>query len=83
MRKFMITGILAGFAIGGTLGLLQGAGGGELFWRAAVSSAVLGFLMRWWWRIWRRSLHEAQQKRLQALTEAMSKLPHEADRASN
>lgn len=83
MRKFMITGALAGFTLGGSLGVSQGASGGELFWRAAVSAAVLGILMRWWWQIWRRSIHEAQQKRIQAMTEAMSKLPTEAERVAN
>lgn len=83
MRKFMITGTLAGFTLGGFLGVLQGASGGELFWRAAVSAAILGVLMRWWWRIWLRSIHETQQKRIQAMTEAMSKLPSEADRVVN
>lgn len=83
MRKFMLTGVLIGFSMGGLLGVLQGASGGELFWRATVSGAVLGILMRWWWRIWRRSLHEAQLKRMQVMTEAMSKLPGEAERVVN
>ncbi|MEY4692088.1 MAG: hypothetical protein RIT19_2413 [Verrucomicrobiota bacterium] len=83
MRKFMITGALAGFILGGSLAVSQGASGGELFWRAAVSAAVLAVLMRWWWQTWRRSIHEAQQKRIQAMTEAMSKLPGEAERVVN
>ena len=83
MRKFMITGALAGFAIGGVSGLAQGAGGSEIFWRAAVSAGVLGMLMRWWWGIWRKSLHEAQMRRINQVAEAMSKLPGEVDRVSN
>ena len=83
MRKFMITGALGGFAIGGFSGLSQGAAGSEVFWRAAVSAGVLGMLMRWWWGVWRRSLHEAKMQQINQITEAMSKLPVEVDRASN
>lgn len=83
MRKFMITGALLGFVIGSSSGVAQGAGGSEVFWRAAVSAGVLGFLMRWWWGVWRRSLHEAQMKKAHAMTEAMSKLPGDADRVVN
>ena len=79
MRKFMITGALGGFAIGGFSGLYQGAGGSEVFWRAAVSAGVLGMLMG----VWRRSIHEAKMQQINQITEAMSKLPVEVDRASN
>ncbi len=71
-----------GFFIGGFSGLLQGVGGSEIFWRAAVSAGILGMLMRWWWGVWRRSLHEAQLKRANQMAEAMSKLPGEVDRVS-
>ena len=83
MRKFMITGALIGFVIGGFSGLAQGAGGSEVFWRAAVSAGVLGMLMRWWWGVWRKSLHEAQMIQINRVAEAMSKLPGEVDRVSN
>lgn len=83
MRKFMITGALLGFVIGGSSGVIQRASGGEVFWRAAVSAGVLGILMRWWWGVWRRSLHEAQMKRINAMSEAMSKLPSEVERVVN
>jgi len=39
--------------------------------------------MRWWWGIWRKSLHEAQMRRINQVAEAMSKLPGEVDRVSN
>ena len=68
MRKFMITGALLGFVIGGSSG---------------VSAGILGILMRWWWGVWRRSLHEAQMKRINAMSEAMSKLPTEVERVVN
>jgi hypothetical protein len=63
MKKLMITGGLLGFVIGISFGLLQQSGWPSILWRASVAAFGSGLLMRWWGRIWVRSLQQAYQDR--------------------
>jgi hypothetical protein len=63
MKKLMITGGLLGFVIGISFGLLQHSGWPSILWRASVAAFGSGVLMRWWGRIWVRSLQQAYQER--------------------
>jgi hypothetical protein len=68
MKKLMILGGLIGFTIGVTSGLLQGVTWPSLFWRASVASLAAGLLLRWWGRVWIRSLRENHEQRMTADT---------------
>ena len=63
MKLLMILGGLIGFAIGILAGLAQDCAWPVLFWRASVAALLAGIVLRWWGRVWVRSLHAAQQER--------------------
>jgi hypothetical protein len=66
MKKLMITGALAGFAIGILSGLANQSDWSSIVWRASVSAAVAGFLMRWWGQVWMNGLQEAYHEKMAA-----------------
>jgi hypothetical protein len=70
MKKFMITGGLAGFAIGIVFGLVQQSSWPSVIWRASVAALGAGLLMRWWGGIWCRSLQQAYQEHALAQAQA-------------
>lgn len=59
MKVLMLTGALAGFAIGAGCGWAQDCPPSDILWRAAIGSYVGGLLLRWWGRLWLKSLREA------------------------
>lgn len=75
MKKFMITGGLVGFLIGLVFGLIQQTSWPAILWRASVAAFCAGLLMRWWARIWVRSVEQAYQDRLAAMPKAPSPQP--------
>jgi hypothetical protein len=64
MKMLMLIGAILGFALGIALGLVGQAEWPAMLWRASVAAAAVGWLMRWWGRIWVRGLHDslAQQR---------------------
>lgn len=64
MKKLMILGGLLGFLIGLVFGLVQGSSWPSIVWKASVATLLAGLLVRWWGRIWVRSLHESYEARL-------------------
>jgi hypothetical protein len=63
MKSLMILGGLIGFGIGVLAGLAQGSAWPDLFWRASVASLLAGVVLRWWGKVWLRSLHESRRER--------------------
>jgi hypothetical protein len=63
MKLLMIWGGLIGFGIGILAGLAQGCAWPELFWRASVAALVAGVVLRWWGRVWLRSLQASRRER--------------------
>jgi len=63
MKLLMILGGLIGFVTGLVLGLAQGSAMPGVFWRASVGALVAGLAMRWWGRIWIRSLIDTHRQR--------------------
>ncbi|MEW6156426.1 MAG: hypothetical protein AB1813_03280 [Verrucomicrobiota bacterium] len=59
----MILGGLLGFTIGVGFGLAQSSGWPSILWRASLAAYVGGLLLRWWGRVWARSLQQAHQER--------------------
>lgn len=64
MKKLMIMGGLIGFLIGVVFGLVKGVTWPALFLRACVATLAAGLLLRWWGRVWVRSLQESYAQRL-------------------
>jgi hypothetical protein len=60
----MILGGLIGFLIGVSFGVAQGSAWPAVIWRASIATFLAGVLMRWWGRMWIRSLQAAQRERL-------------------
>ena len=76
MRLLMIFGGLLGFLIGICFGIAQSSTWPSVIWRASVAAYLGGLLLRWWGRVWARSLAEANHLRgttLSAETQASSK----------
>ena len=65
MKRFMILGGLLGFLIGVGFGTAQQSAWPAVIWRACAAALVSGILMRWWGRIWIRSLHQAWREQAQ------------------
>jgi hypothetical protein len=64
MKVWMILGGLIGFLIGITFGLAQGSAWPAVLWRSAAAALIAGMLLRWWGRMWVRSLQQAQREKL-------------------
>ena len=69
MKILMLIGAIIGFSLGLALGVSGHAGWPATLWRAAVAAAAMGLLMRWWGRVWLRSLQVAliERKTAEAL----------------
>ncbi len=66
MRFWMILGGLIGFMIGISFGVAQGSAWPAVIWRASIATFVAGFLLRWWGRLWIKSLQQSYRDRLAA-----------------
>jgi hypothetical protein len=66
MKKLMITGGMAGFAIGISAGMAQNSSWSSILVRASVAAVVGGFLLRWWGQVWFNGLAEVHQQKLAA-----------------
>ena len=66
MKTFMLMGGLVGFVIGLVSGWFGAVSWPVLLCRSSVAALAAGLLMRWWWRVCVRSLH---QKLLQDASE--------------
>jgi len=64
MQLLMLLGGLIGFLIGVLLGAAQGSAWPGVLWRASVAAFLAGVVLRWWGRVWTRSLQQAQRERL-------------------
>ena len=62
MRLLMLLGGLIGFLIGILMGSAQHSLWPTILWRASVAAFLAGILLRWWGRVWMKSLYEAQQQ---------------------
>jgi hypothetical protein len=63
MKLLMSLGGLIGFGLGALAGWLQGCAWPEVFWRACVAAVLAGIVLRWWGRVWIKSLEAAVQER--------------------
>jgi galactitol-specific phosphotransferase system IIC component len=59
----MLIGAMIGFALGIALGIAGRAEWPTMLWHASAAAAVLGWLMRWWGRVWTRGLRASLEQR--------------------
>ena len=64
MKLLMILGGLIGLIIGIVFGIVQESRWPSILWRASIAAYIAGMLMRWWGRVWVKSLHESYRERL-------------------
>ncbi len=69
IKTLMLLGALTGFAIGIGFGLARQGDSKWVFLKACIAAYVAALLMRWWGRIWIRSIREMHQEKT-ALEEA-------------
>lgn len=62
IRTLMLLGALTGFAIGVGFGLARQGDTKWIFLKACVAAYLAALLMRWWGRIWIRSIREMHQE---------------------
>jgi hypothetical protein len=60
MKLLMISGGLIGFLIGIFFGMAQANEWPAILWRASVAAFLAGVVLRWWGRIWIKSLRESR-----------------------
>jgi galactitol-specific phosphotransferase system IIC component len=70
----MLIGAMIGFSLGIALGLAGQAQWPTMLLNACAAATVLGWLMRWWGRVWTRGLRAALEQRRAA--EAMARQQH-------
>jgi len=63
MKLMMIFGGLLGFLIGLGFGLVQQSAWPGVIWRASAAALGAGILLRWWGKLWIRSLEQARRHR--------------------
>jgi hypothetical protein len=71
LKTLMLIGAVTGFCLGIATGLAVGTDWPTTLWRACAAAAALGWLMRWWGRVWLRGLQVAIYER--RLAEAASR----------
>lgn len=59
MKSLMILGALIGFSIGLLFGLAENGQWPSALWRASAAAVIASVLLRWWGRVWVKSLREA------------------------
>ncbi len=64
MKALMLLGAILGFCIGLLFGLADNGAWPFALWRACAAALAAGVLMRWWGRVWVRSLRAAAERRL-------------------
>ena len=69
MKTLMLAGSLLGFAIGFGFSSVQNASSSAALWRGCLAACGATCLMRWWGRLWLKSLRETYLQR-QAAEEA-------------
>jgi hypothetical protein len=66
MKSLLLVGGLLGWGLGMGSSFIHGADWPASLWRGCVAAYLCALLMRWWGRVWRKSLEQAVQEREQA-----------------
>lgn len=63
MKSLMVLGAILGFLVGLGFGLAGHTEWPSALWNACAAALATGLLMRWWGRVWIRSLEQALEQR--------------------
>jgi 2-methylcitrate dehydratase PrpD len=63
MKMLMLIGATIGFSLGLALGLAGRAEWPTVLWHSCAAAAGLGWLMRWWGRVWTSELRASLEQR--------------------
>ena len=63
MKALMILGAIVGFLIGTGFGMAASSPWPATLWRSCAAALAAAILVRWWGRVWMRSLHDALHNR--------------------
>lgn len=64
MKSLMILGALIGLSIGLLFGLAERGQWPAALWRASAAALIASVMLRWWGRVWVRSLRDAAESRM-------------------
>jgi hypothetical protein len=70
MKVLMLTGAFVGFGIGFGMSWIQNSTSPNTFWHACVAAYIAALLMRWWGRLWLKSLRTSWEARQAAAEKA-------------
>ena len=70
MKALMLLGAIVGFLIGSSFALAGRSEWPAALWKASAAALGAGLLMRWWGRVWMKSLQEALLERRAAQAES-------------
>jgi hypothetical protein len=76
MKSMIIYGGVLGFGIGLLFGLAHSSPWPAAVWRASLASLAGAVLLRWWGRVWIRSLREAHHAQHAADAAASTSAAH-------
>lgn len=63
MKSLMVLGAILGFLVGAGFGLAGRTEWPAALWNACAAALATGLLMRWWGRVWMKSLQHALEQR--------------------
>ncbi len=63
IKTLMLLGALTGFGIGIGFGLARQGDSKWVFLKACIAAYIAALMMRWWGRIWIRSIKEMHQEK--------------------
>jgi hypothetical protein len=63
MKLMILVGAIVGFLIGMTFGWAQQSPWPSVLWRGAVAAYAAAVLMRWWGRVWVKSIQQVNEQR--------------------
>jgi len=66
MKSLLLVGGLTGWGLGMGFSYLQGTPWPACLWHGCVAAYLSALLLRWWGRVWRKSLAQSVQEREQA-----------------
>jgi hypothetical protein len=66
MKSLLLVGGLMGWGLGMGSSYIQGSAWPACLWHGCVAAYLCALLMRWWGRVWRKSLEQSVQERERA-----------------
>lgn len=85
MKLIILIGGFTGFGVGMFFGWANQSPWPSVIWRSCAAAYAAAFLLRWWGRLWIKSIYQAQYERrqneAQRVLDAASSVPLEGEPA--